>query len=200
MNAKQGFVRKHFFIDRKIQGRYMLTLLVPMLILLLFFLVTLYYASQSIVSTTTRVIKEDLESKTEVTFQDQVNPAVEMYMTNIKTYLRDFSSNAKYREAVLERLVLIFGIGILLIVAQIALLTVFFSHKLAGPIYRFERACANVIAGNYTEQIFLRKGDEMQNLARLLNDVVRLSAERLAALRDAATDDERKKVISGLKI
>ncbi|HMD67614.1 MAG TPA: hypothetical protein VKF42_01970, partial [Chitinivibrionales bacterium] len=192
--------RKHFFIDRKIQGRYMLTLLVPMLIMLLFFLVTLYYASQSIVSTTTRIIKEDLESKTEVTFQDQVNPAVEMYMMSVKNYLRDFSSNTKYREAVLERLVLIFGIGILLIVVQIALLTVFFSHRLAGPIYRFEKACASVIAGNYTEQIFLRKGDEMQNLARLLNDVVRLSGERLTALRDAATDDERKKVISGLKI
>jgi nitrogen fixation/metabolism regulation signal transduction histidine kinase len=200
VNAKQGFVRKHFFIDRKIQGRYMLTLLVPMLIMLLFFLVTLYYASQSIVSTTTRIIKEDLESKTEVTFQDQVNPAVEMYMMSVKNYLRDFSSNTKYREAVLERLVLIFGIGILLIVVQIALLTVFFSHRLAGPIYRFEKACASVIAGNYTEQIFLRKGDEMQNLARLLNDVVRLSGERLTALRDAATDDERKKVISGLKI
>jgi nitrogen fixation/metabolism regulation signal transduction histidine kinase len=200
VNAKQGFVRKHFFIDRKIQGRYMLTLLVPMLVLLLFFLVTLFFASQSIVNTTTKIIKEDLESKTEFTFQDQVNPAVEMYMKNVKNYLREFSNDAKHQEAVLKRLVLIFGIGILLIVAQIALLTVFFSHKLAGPIYRFEKACASIVGGNYTEQVFLRKGDEMQNLARLLNDVMRLSGERLAALRDAATDEERKKIISGLKI
>jgi signal transduction histidine kinase len=121
-------------------------------------------------------------------------------MRNVKNYLREFSNDAKHQEAVLKRLVLIFGIGILLIVAQIALLTVFFSHKLAGPIYRFEKACAGIVEGNYTEQIFLRKGDEMQNLARLLNDVMRLSGERLAALRDASTDEERTKIISGLKI
>jgi nitrogen fixation/metabolism regulation signal transduction histidine kinase len=200
MNAKQGFVRKHFFIDRKLQGRYMLTLLVPMLILLLFFLVTLYFASQSIVSTTTNIIKEDVESKTELTFQDQANPAVEAYLADIKNYLREFSSDAKYRRAVLERLLLIFGAGILIIVVQIALLTVFFSHKLAGPIYRFEKVCNNMIDGNYTEKIYLRKGDEMQNLARLFNNVISLSGERLAALRDAKTDQDKAHITSGLKI
>jgi nitrogen fixation/metabolism regulation signal transduction histidine kinase len=200
VNAKQGFVRKHFFIDRKMQGRYMLTLLVPMLTLLLFFLVTLYYASQSIVSTTTKIIKEDVESKTELTFQDQANPAVEAYLANIKNYLQEFSSDAKYRKAVLERLLLIFGIGILLIVVQIALVTIFFSHKLAGPIFRFEKVCQGIIDGNYTEKIFLRKGDEMQNLARLLNDMIRLSDERLAALRDAKTEEEKTRILSGLKI
>ncbi len=200
MNTKQGFVRRHFFIDRKLQGRYMLTLLVPMLILLLFFLITLYYASQSIVSTTTNIIKEDVESKTELTFQDQANPAVEAYLANIKNYLREFSSDAKYRKAVLERLLLIFGVGILIIVVQIALLTVFFSHKLAGPIYRFEKVCNAVIAGDYTEKIYLRKGDEMQNLARLFNDVICLSDERLAALRDAKTGEDKAHIISGLKI
>jgi nitrogen fixation/metabolism regulation signal transduction histidine kinase len=182
------------------QGRYMLTLLVPMLILLLFFLVTLYYASQSIVSTTTKIIKEDVESKTELMFQDQANPAVEAYLANIKNYLREFSSDAKYRKAVLERLLLIFGIGILLIVVQIALVTIFFSHKLAGPIFRFEKVCQGIIDGNYTEKIFLRKGDEMQNLARLLNEVIRLSDERLAALREAKTEEEKARILSGLKI
>jgi nitrogen fixation/metabolism regulation signal transduction histidine kinase len=178
----------------------MLSLLVPMIILLLFFLVTLYYASQSIVSTTTKIIKEDVESKTELTFQDQANPAVEAYLTNVKNYLRDFSSDAKYRHAVLQRLLLIFGIGILLIVVQIALLTIFFSHKLAGPVFRFEKTCQGMIDGNYTEKVFLRKGDEMQNLARLLNEVIRLSDERLAALRDATSDEEKAKIISKLKI
>jgi nitrogen fixation/metabolism regulation signal transduction histidine kinase len=200
VNAKQGFVRKKFFIDREIQGRYMLTLLVPMLVLLLFFMATLFFASQNIVNTTVGIIKEDLESKTEFTFQDQVNPAVETYMKNVKNYLREFSGDKRHQRAVLEKLLLIFGIGILLIVAQLAWLTVFFSHKLAGPIYRFEKACKSIVDGNYTQQIFLRKGDEMQNLARLLNDVMRVSGERMAALGEAASEEERKKILSGLKI
>jgi nitrate/nitrite-specific signal transduction histidine kinase len=203
VNSKQGFVRKHFFIDRKMQGRYMLTLLIPMLILLVFFLITLYYASQSIVSTTTRIIKEEVENKTATQFQDEANPPVQAYqalLSDIKNYVRDFSSDAKYRRAVLASLLWIFGIGIFLIVAQIALLTIFFSHKLAGPIYRLEKVCHSIIEGNYSEKIFLRKGDEMQNLANLLNEVIRLSNERLCALRDAKTEEEKGRIVSSLKI
>jgi nitrogen fixation/metabolism regulation signal transduction histidine kinase len=181
----------------------MLTLLIPMLILLVFFLITLYYASQSIVGTTTRIIKEEVENKIATQFQDEATPPVEAYqalLLDIKNYIRDFSSDAKYRRAVLASLLWIFGIGIFIIVAQIALLTVFFSHKLAGPIYRLEKACQSIVDGNYAEKIFLRKGDEMQNLAHLLNEVIRLSNERLCALRDATTEEEKAKIVSVLKI
>jgi nitrogen fixation/metabolism regulation signal transduction histidine kinase len=203
VNNKQGFVRKHFFIDRKMQGRYMMTLLIPMLIMLVFFLIVLYSASQSIVATTTRIIKEEVENKIAVQFQDQQNPSVEAYqalLNNIKSYVRDFSNDAKYRKAVLESLMWIFGIGILIIVIQIALLTIFFSHKLAGPVYRFEKMCHTLIEGNYTDKIYLRRGDEMQNLANLINEMIRMTDERLAALRDAKSEDEKNRIVSSLKI
>ena len=106
MNNKQGFVRKHFFIDRRMQGRYMMTLLIPMLIMLVFFLIVLYSASQSIVGTTTRIIKEEVENKIAVQFQDQQNPPVEAYqalVNNIKSYIRDFSSTAFLYFASLEK-------------------------------------------------------------------------------------------------
>jgi nitrogen fixation/metabolism regulation signal transduction histidine kinase len=202
-NANRGFVRRHFFIDRKMQGRYMLTFLVPMLVLLAFFLVTLYYASQSIVSTTTRIIKEEVDNKIALQFQDQPSPTVESYqglVKEIQKYIRVFSSDVKYRKAVLQSLLWIFGVGIFIIVIQIALLTIFFSHKLAGPVYRFEKVCHMLAEGNYTEKITLRKGDEMQNLARVFNDVIHVTAERLTALRDAKTDAEKAKILSNLKI
>lgn len=203
MNAKRGFVRKHFFIDRKMQGRYMLTLFIPMMILLVFFLITLYFASQSIVATTTRIIKEEVENRIATQFQDQPNPSVESYkvlMVAINKYIRNFSSDVKYRTAVLSSLLWIFGIGIFIIVLQIAYLTISFSHKLAGPVYRFEKVCHGLIEGNYAEKISLRKGDEMQNLAALFNDVILLTHERLCALRDAQTGEERAKVVSSIKI
>lgn len=67
-----GFARTHFFIDRNFQGRYMLTLLIPMIILLVFMLLTLYFASQSIIGTTVRIIKQDIESKIVLELQDQL--------------------------------------------------------------------------------------------------------------------------------
>jgi nitrogen fixation/metabolism regulation signal transduction histidine kinase len=203
VNNKQGFVRKQFFIDRKMQGRYMLTFLIPMLVLLCFFLVVLYAASQSIVSTTTRMLKEEVDNQIAVQFQDNLNPPVESYQVlvkNIQNSVRDFSNDIKYRKAVLATLLFIFGIGILIIVVQITLLTIFFSHKLAGPVFRFEKVCHNLIEGNYTEKIYLRRGDEMQNLAGLLNEVIRVSNERLTAMKDAKTEEERRKIVSTLKL
>jgi len=137
-----GFVRKHFFINRKMQGRYMLTFLLPMLVMLVFFLFTLYIASQSIITTTTKIIKEEIESRTTTQFQDEQQPTTAQYaelVKGIRNYIRDFSTDQKYKKAVLGSMLWVFGIGIFLIIVQIALLTIFFSHKLAGPLYRFEK-------------------------------------------------------------
>jgi nitrogen fixation/metabolism regulation signal transduction histidine kinase len=203
VEAKSGFVRKHFFINRKMQGRYMLTFLLPMLILLAFFLFTLYFASQSIIATTTSIIKEEIDNKIAVQLQDLGQPSTEAYATlikSIKSYIRDFSTNQKYRKALLSSLLWIFGAGIFLIIIQIALLTVFFSHKLAGPLYRFEKACHNLIEGNYTERITLRKGDEMQNLAGLFNEMIAVTNDRITALHDAESPSKKEEIISSLKI
>jgi nitrogen fixation/metabolism regulation signal transduction histidine kinase len=201
--TNMGFARKHFFINRKMQGRYMLTFLLPMLIMLAFFLFTLYFASQSIITTTTKIIKEEIDNKITEQFQDQQQPSVTAYselVKNIKTYIRDFSTDQRYRKALMESLLWIFGIGIFLIIIQVALLTIFFSHKLAGPLYRFEKACHSVIDGNYTENIILRKGDEMQNLAGLFNEMIAVTRERMKMLKapqDGAANDG---IVSNLKL
>jgi nitrate/nitrite-specific signal transduction histidine kinase len=185
------------------QGRYMLTFLLPMLILLVFFLFTLYFASQSIIATTTSIIKEEIDNKIASQLQDQGQPSADAYATlikSIKSYIRDFSTNQKYRKALLSSLLWIFGAGIFLIIIQITLLTVFFSHKLAGPLYRFEKACHNLIEGNYTERITLRKGDEMQNLAGLFNEMIAVTNDRITALREAESPSKREEIISSLKI
>jgi signal transduction histidine kinase len=95
---------------------------------------------------------------------------------------------------------MVVGGGLVLVIIQIVLLTVFFSHKIAGPIYRFEKACNNMIEGNYSTEIKLRKGDEMQNLAELLNEVMKVSRERLKTLSEANENENRKELISKLKI
>jgi nitrogen fixation/metabolism regulation signal transduction histidine kinase len=200
---KSGFVRKHFFINRKMQGRYMLTFLVPMLVMLVFLLFTLYVASQSVIATTTTIIKEEIENKTASQLQDQQQPTVAQYsqlIQDIQNYIRDFSGDQKYKKALLGSLLWVFGIGIFLIIVQIALLTIFFSHKLAGPLYRFEKVCHGLIDGNYSEGVYLRKGDEMQNLARLFNEMIKLTGDRIKALRDAPDQTKKEEILSNLKL
>lgn len=203
METKSGFVRKHFFINREMQGRYMLTFFLPMVFMLVFFLFTLYFASQSIITTTTKIIKEEIDTRIAAQFQDQLQPSIEEYsvlVKGIKSYIRDFSTGQKFRKALMGSLLWIFGIGIFLIIVQVALLTIFFSHKLAGPLYRFEKACHGLINGDYTEKISLRKGDEMQNLAGLFNEMIAATRDRMKALRDADEKNKKDEIISVLKL
>ncbi len=195
--------RKHVFINRKLQGRYMVTFLVPMLIMLVFMLFTLYFAAHSIINTAAIIVKEDVQNIVTLNSQDQVEPSVESYektFTDIKTYLRNFAENKKYRSAVLSSLLLVFGIGLFLIIVQLVLLTIFFSHKLAGPLYRFETVCHNIINGKYTDKIVLRKGDDMVNLAKLLNEVIEKTRNLLKKLVETKDEEERKRIIDSIEI
>lgn len=198
-----GFNRTHFFIDRKFQGRYMLTMLIPMLILLAFMLITLYMATQTLLSTTVRIIKNDVESKIAIELQDSPDPSIEQYravVTGLKEYFRSFSTNKEFKRSLMVSLLWVFGTGVLLVIIQIVLLTIFFSHKVAGPVFRFEKTCHNMIQGDYTNNIHLRRGDEMQNLALLLNEVNNVTRERMCALRDIADENERNKLLENIKL
>ncbi len=203
MTVEKKFERKHFFIDRKLQGRYMMTFFIPMIIMLGFMIFTLYIAAQSLVRTASSMVSMDIQNTINTQFQDELQPSMESYkqvLKDINSYLRRFSENKKYRSAVISSVLWVFGIGILFIIVQLLLLTIFFSHKLAGPVYRFEMVCHNIIEGKYTDKISLRKGDEMQNLAGLLNEVIGRTHERLLALKNAATEDEKQKIISTLEL
>lgn len=61
----------------------------------------------------------------------------------------------------------------LIYLALVAFLSVFLSHKVAGPVYRFETAIREMLdSGDPGRRIALRKGDELQSLAELLNRLI----------------------------
>ena len=201
--SSSGFNRTHVFIDRKFQGRYMLTMLIPMLILLVFMLLTLYMATQTLLTTTVRIVKNDIESKIAIELQDQQSPSIERYKTlvdGISNYFKTFSTNKEFKRNLLISLLWVFGTGVLLVIIQIVLLTIFFSHKVAGPVFRLEKTCHGMIQGDYTNEIHLRKGDELQNLALLLNEVNNVTNQRMRSLKDASNDEERNDIIKKLKL
>ncbi len=203
MTTEKKFERKHFFIDRKLQGRYMMTFFIPMLIMLVFMIFTLYIASHSLVKTASTIVKMDIQNQITLQFQDELEPSIQSYkslLKEINMYLRNFPENKRYRGAVLSSLLWVFGIGLLFVIVQLVLLTIFFSHKVAGPVYRFEMTCHDIIDGKYTVKIKLRKGDEMQNLATLLNEVIARSRERLLGLKNAETEEEKQKIVNSLEL
>ena len=49
--------------------------------------------------------------------------------------------------------------------------TLLFSHRIAGPMYRFEKTVEALTEGNFSIRIKLRKRDEFQEFAGLLNNL-----------------------------
>jgi methyl-accepting chemotaxis protein len=68
------------------------------------------------------------------------------------------------------------------------------THRLAGPIYRFETYLRGVVSGEQNGRCKIRDGDELQEFCELLNDAIsklrteaREAREELAALRGEST-------------
>ena len=60
------------------------------------------------------------------------------------------------------------------IIFVIVAFSIIFSHRIAGPIYRFEQTLDKLIQGEDVEYIRLRKNDELKGLAAKLNELIRI--------------------------
>ncbi len=68
------------------------------------------------------------------------------------------------------------------------------SHKIAGPLYRLEKTAEAIGAGNLKLQVRLRSGDELQDFARSMDDMVR--ELRARALEIKNQNDRLRGIIS----
>jgi len=61
---------------------------------------------------------------------------------------------------------------VLPVIFVITAFSILFSHRIAGPIYRFEQTLDKLIQGEDVELIKLRPGDELEELATRLNELI----------------------------
>lgn len=59
--------------------------------------------------------------------------------------------------------------GFVLVALLAGLQAILSSHRLVGPMYRFEKTVAGLISGNYSQRIKIRKRDEFKEMEGLLN-------------------------------
>lgn len=69
-------------------------------------------------------------------------------------------------------------LGLITLAAIVVLL--YISHRIAGPIFRFEKDITRVAGGDLTVQINLRKKDQFQNMALALNRMIQSMSSRVA--------------------
>lgn len=64
-----------------------------------------------------------------------------------------------------------FGVILVLSLAFASYVSLIMSHKIAGPLYRIEMSIAKMLQGNVF-QIKIRKEDELQDLVKLINELI----------------------------
>ncbi len=192
------YKRKQFFINRELQGKYMLSFAIPMFSILIFFGLLFYFALTHGLNGSLELLDRDVTEQIAFSLQGKSNPSAEDYrfaLEGVQSTVGQFAEDKGKQEAVQQLILWILLPGFGLIIVQILLLTIFFSHKLAGPVYRLELAMNRVLDGDYTEEIHLRDGDQLRNLAELTNEVIEQSATIIADLNKASTDSEKEEIL-----
>ena len=82
-------------------------------------------------------------------------------------------------------------VGTSLTILLFGILSIFITHKIAGPLVRFERLAESISDGNMTIRVKLRKGDDLHELAEDFNQM----ADKLESLL-INIDTEHKKLSS----
>lgn len=150
MNEVPKYRRKHYFIKKDYQTKFILKfcllvlagLIISTIILLLFSYgtVTTYFEHGRLIVKKTAVA---------------IMPAV--FLTN--------------------------SITLIIIIVATILVVLFVSHKIAGPMFRFEREIHRIGQGDLTVQIFLRKDDQIKKMADNLNAMTGTLQSKLIDIR-----------------
>lgn len=65
----------------------------------------------------------------------------------------------------------------------VAIIAIFLSHRVAGPLYKLEHSVEAMIHGNFAACIYLRRKDEGQGLAKKLNQLNTVLSAKILEMR-----------------
>lgn len=87
----------------------------------------------------------------------------------------------------------LFVIKVIMYMIIVLIVSAVISHRLAGPIYKFEKSCATVAGGDLTHRVYLRKGDQLTDLQDQFNNMtgaVNEVVKELEAFKKAAAEKD----------
>ncbi len=92
------------------------------------------------------------------------------------------------RQLIIDKLIYITIITVLVGVGAATYLMLYFTHKIAGPMYRFSKTFEKIRKLDLTQRIKFRDGDELQDMADSFSLAIEALHKNMRSLR-AATDE-----------
>ncbi|MFC1809257.1 hypothetical protein ACFL3D_03965 [Candidatus Omnitrophota bacterium] len=169
--------RKHFFINKGLQGHYILYIITTLFIISLVTGMCVYFAiwNSVIRDFSNESVKSRLELSTRLReYADARTTTSQNEMT--LAMIKEFSLFAAREREILNDILASSYINLLPLLALLFFFigwgSVFITHKVAGPIFRMQDSFMKVIAGKLNFRIQLRKYDQARELAPLFNTLV----------------------------
>ncbi|MGA2193162.1 MAG: methyl-accepting chemotaxis protein [Nitrospirota bacterium] len=117
-------------------------------------------------------------------------------------------------EIILPELLKIDSLTFVLVLAAVAAMTVLLTHRIAGPLFRFERNLARIASGDFNVSFKLRGDDELKTLGDAFDEmkfclnsrfkVMKEQAERLrgclAELKEQSAGMQESRPITGYEL
>ncbi len=91
--------------------------------------------------------------------------------------------------------------ALIALVLAAAIFSIYLTHRVAGPLYRFQKSTGELAEGNLALRITLRAGDELHDLADLANRAVANLDRAMLEIRDRTTGTRHalRAAMDGLK-
>ncbi len=135
-----NLVRKHYFIKKGLQTRFIGTVLLIVALVMVVIFCNLYFFGM--------FLTQDSE------YGAVYAEAFEKLKTDLSTKL-------------MGRLILLGVVNVIIVI----LISLFFSHQIAGPVYKLEKTLNQIIEGDSNVRFSFRQSDRFDELAELLNDM-----------------------------
>lgn len=88
------------------------------------------------------------------------------------TYAQSYNVMAALRHELLHKSLVIYASTSFFIMVGIALISLVYSHRVAGPLHRLGQAARRIASGDLSEPVKLRHNDVIHPLADDLNDLI----------------------------
>ncbi len=99
------------------------------------------------------------------------------------TYSEGLRTLATFKHLLIKKTILIYLLTSIFILAGIVVLTVLYSHRVAGPLYRLSVSSKQIARGDLTLKVKLRERDVIHPLADTFNELTASYRERVLRIK-----------------
>ncbi|MBU9889599.1 MAG: hypothetical protein KTQ49_07000 [Candidatus Omnitrophica bacterium] len=199
--------RRRFFIDKPLQIRYMAAVVAPLLVINLVALLGFYFGiwGKVLDAFSNEQLRNEMVTASRMIEYEEARhpePSALRDLTSLSLFKQTEKLSQRQREVFKGILnetnrSLLWKFAMLLLL--IAWGTIFISHRIAGPLYRFSKALDAVERGDYRARVRLRKGDEGHPVAREFNEALERTDLLLSGLKKASQDTDPGRAVRDIQ-